>query len=74
LAFAKANHLDPISSRKPGSRTERRISMETRRLMKKRLVENPSLSAGRLRGCILALEKVSIRTIQDCCLKDLHLP
>ncbi len=48
--------------------------METRKLMKKKLTENPSLSAGRLRGCIHALENVSIQVIHDCCLKDLHLP
>jgi hypothetical protein len=69
LAFAKTNPLDPISSRKPGSGKKRKISMETRRLMKKGLAENHSLS--QLRGCINAL---GIQTIQDCCLKDLHLP
>jgi hypothetical protein len=74
LAFAKVNPLDPISSRKPGSGKERKISMETKKLMKEKLAENPSLRASRLRGCIPAFEKVSIQTIQDCCLKDLHLP
>jgi hypothetical protein len=47
--------------------------METRGLMKKKLTEDLSTSAGTLRGCIPALENVRIWMILDCCLKDLHL-
>jgi hypothetical protein len=72
LTFPKAKPIDPISSRKPRSGKERKITMETRGLMKKKLTEDLSASAGTLRGYIPALENVSIWMIRDCCLKDLH--
>jgi hypothetical protein len=73
LAFVKANLIDLIIARKPGSENQRKISMETRRLLKKNMSENPSFSAGKLRRCTPALENLSIRTIKKCCLTDLMI-
>jgi transposase len=74
LAFAKRNPINPIIPRKPGSGRPKKIIEETRRLIKKKLQANPSLTAVKLKRVIPALANVSIRSIQDCCLKDLKLP
>jgi hypothetical protein len=47
--------------------------METRRLLKKNIRENPSFSAGKLKRCTPVLENLSIRTIKKCCLTDMQL-
>jgi hypothetical protein len=73
LAFAKKNPINPIIPRKPGSGRPKKISEETRRLIKKKMQTNPSLTAVKQKR-VTALANVSIRSIQDCCLKDLKLP
>jgi hypothetical protein len=52
LAFAKRNPINPIIPRKSGSGRPKKISEETRRLIKKKLQANPSLTAVRLRRVI----------------------
>jgi hypothetical protein len=74
LSFAKAYCLHPITPRKLVTGRPREISMETSRIMKKNLHENPSLTAVKLRRSIPTLACVSIRGTQNCCLKDLQLP
>jgi hypothetical protein len=66
LSFTKANPFNLIKPRKLGSGRPRKISVETMRMMKKKLQENPSLSAVKLRRSIPALASVSIRGIQNC--------
>jgi hypothetical protein len=74
LAFAKANPLNTIKSRKPMSGRQRKISMETRRRMKEKLQENPTLTVVKLRSILLALANGSIRVTKNCCVSDLQLP
>jgi hypothetical protein len=74
LVFAKADPTYPIIPKKLSPGKQRKISAETRRILKKILSENPHLSAVKLERCIPALENVSICTIQYYCLKDLQFP
>jgi hypothetical protein len=66
LFFAKANPHNPIQPRKPVKGRPRKISMKTRRMKKKKLQENPSLTAVKLRRSIPALTSVSMQGIQNC--------
>ncbi len=74
LAFAKANPIDPIMPRKAVMGRPRKISKDTMKVIKKKLQEQPSLTAVQLKKVIPSIANVSIRSIQDCCLKDLKLP
>jgi len=44
------------------------------KLIKKRIQEQPSITAVKLKRSIHALANVSIRAIQNCCLNDFKLP
>jgi hypothetical protein len=74
LAFAKANPLNTIKLRKPISGRQRKISMETRRRMKEKLQENPTLTVVKLRRIIPALANRSIQVTKNCCVRNLQLP
>ncbi len=52
LAIAKRNPINPVIPKKPGSVMPKKINEETRRLIKKKLQANPSLTAVRLKRVV----------------------
>ena len=74
LATARKNPTLPVAKRKVGTGRKSTINQEILRLMRKKLVKDPTLSAKQLRASIPGLQHLKIRQIQKLCQKDLALP
>jgi hypothetical protein len=75
LAHAREHPDWPVKPRKTctGFKNLKVIDF-TLRVMRKRLLRNPTKTAKQLKAVLSALENISIRTIQRICLEKLKLP
>jgi hypothetical protein len=74
LKFAKENPQDPIAATKPRSGRPSKFSPAVKRDMRKKLHNDPTLTAKMLKQLIPELEDVKVRTIQNICKAKLGLP
>jgi hypothetical protein len=75
LANAREHPDLPVKLRKMGTGLKNlKVMDSTLRDMMKHLLQNPTLTAKKLKGLLPALENISIRIIQRLCLMKLKLP
>ncbi len=74
LSHAKKSPTCPIKKRKVGTGQKPTVNKACMNLMKRHLTRDPTLSAKKLKTLVPALAHMSIRRIQDICLKKLNLP
>jgi hypothetical protein len=72
LTVAKNNPDDPCPDRKAGSGKKSKVSLATMMAMKAILMNKPTITATKLKDRLPGLADVSVRTIQNQCLKTLR--
>jgi hypothetical protein len=74
LAFAKKNPDAPVQERMQGSGRPSKVKAADLKAMENILKTTPTATAKKRKERVPGLENVSVRTIQDLCLKKLKLP